>query len=93
MVVPSMMLGAGPGLTPFEHTITLRDGHIHRQGVTAARYPIYLGRLVNESGMSARVASAVDQNRGEMRIRVPTAARSALRPVELPFSFSVTGQN
>ena len=29
-----------PRLTPVEHTITLRDGHIHRQGVTAARYPI-----------------------------------------------------
>src|ERR1700753_723713 len=27
MVVPSMMLGAGPSLTPFNHTITLRDGH------------------------------------------------------------------
>jgi hypothetical protein len=31
-------------LTPIEHTITLRGGHIHRQGLAAARYPIYSGQ-------------------------------------------------
>jgi hypothetical protein len=28
----------------FSHTITLRGGHIHRQSLAAARYPICLGQ-------------------------------------------------